>query len=186
MTAERYEKYLYRVKPEQARSIGAWVVGISYMQRLGDYLALNTDTINTTHDRINASTKALLNQLRDEEFSAIRSDLDAIEPNSNAHIARWRMGITSKSRQNHLGNTYIVANKEFVLATFYHEDSSAREKIDASSGVTDLIKPEADQFVDFYFSRAAAQLQTSGQEVRLADLIHDTRLDTEYWLGQSA
>jgi hypothetical protein len=185
MAGEKYETLIQRVKPERARSIGSWVLGVTYMKQLSEFIA-SADTIHAAIDPINASTKKFLLRVSDEEFRTIREELSEIAPDSNSHTARWRMGVTSKTSIDTLGNKFFVANQDFVLATYYHEDSDVREKIDARAGVTDLIEADQDQFVKYYLERATSLLETKGQEVRISDVIHDARLDMEYWLPDNA
>lgn len=185
MVEERFEHQLHHIQTKRRQAIGSWIVGTSYMKELDSYLA-ETDEIRMAIDNVNESTMIFLGQVNDDEFRVTRQKLTEIAPDSNAHIARWRMGIVGKTQKNALGNKFFAANTDFILANYYHEDVKLREKINAEIDIDGLMNHESKQFVDFYFSRTKYQLETTGQAVRLLDLINDTRKDVEYWLSQSA
>ncbi len=185
MTPDRFERHLHHIQLKRRHAIGSWVVGIDYMKELGAFVS-SADEVHMANNPVNDSTKKLLTLIRDGEFRAIRHKLTEIEPESSAHIARWRMGIVGKTQKNSLGNNFFTLNKEFILASYYHEDDESRDKINAEISVDELIEKDIHQFVDFYLTRSKDQLGTEGQSVNLHDLINDTRQDIEYWLSHDS
>lgn len=179
---EAYEINSSSLDPSRRHAIGSWVLGITYMKQIGEVLTTN-EFPSITIDPINGSTKNFLASVREEEFQAVRTSFETIKPDSNAHLARLKMGIVSKTMRDSYGNPYLYPNPDFIIATHYHESSAFQGKINAELAVSELIDPEQDEFISFYLDRTKANLDR-GQDVKLAEVIADTQHDIEFWLSQ--
>lgn len=188
MNEQQLERYIRFVSPDRRRAIGAWVITIDYMKQLAELVdKADPDHESIALNAVNGSTKLFLSTVREEEFHAIRTSLNPrnIEPGSNAHISRWRMGIVSKSKDDGSGKQTFSLNKEFAAATHFHEDMVRREKIDASLGISALIQSDREPFVAHYADQSQTLLAVPGQLLSLPDMIDGVQHDIEFWLPEA-
>lgn len=170
------------ISPQRRSAIGAQIISIGVMQEIADYLS-SADPRIVFSSPANASAKGFLNFFAEREYNRARRALtDGVDPDGNAHLARFQMGLVGDTTHDRYGNRIFPVNADFVIATHYVEDRIYAEKIDSELAITTVIDESYDQFVDHYATRAKDSIALAGDDANLRELVNFAANDSEYWL----
>lgn len=164
--------------------IGAHVIGAWLMQEVVAHLATVSPQKPYSFDNeLDNSAQSFMSILRDNEFIAARTSMLSIAPDSNVHHAREQMGLTTKTLQSGIGNTYVLPNQDFIAALHYLEKNEIGEKIDAQLELTELVQPCRNDFIEFYMDRIERTLAIQGIKTNIREPMRYAIFDSEYWLN---
>jgi hypothetical protein len=170
-----------RISQEKRSAIAARVITLWTMADIGVYL--ENSGIVFPHKSPNSSAKIVIDLAASSEYRKLRISCLEVEPDSNAHIARHQMGFTSKTIRDKFGNKIVTTSRDLQIATYYLEDNDIADKINSSTGITEVLIKDGRSFRNHFTAQAIEQIDAFEDSVDLRGIVSRTTQESQYWLN---
>lgn len=171
------------ISEERQTSIGSQVVATWLMQDIAELINPRTNK-DFTVEYHNISVVKFIEPLNHAGgFQLVREDLvNFTKPGLNNYKTKLQLGLVSNEEQNKYGPRNCKVNSDFVIATNYLEDPSYKGKLDAQIDLSGLLRTQGANMREHYANQAARNIEASGADVKLVEIIASAAFDSLYYL----